>query len=226
MSFDPHKLFTHPQKKSHQGQIIQKRPVDPHYAASHEDLKRAIIVAKTYGYSLVRGLTGFDYSMYSGKIYFDTSKRYIDLKDMFNSDQGDALRFYNNNIFKHRPTNVRIIVQISLFSIESTSGSVTVYLCDGTHFNISSFGYLLIPQDQNTIALIRLGTYSKDDIVRGQSQNYNSGVIFDTTDSMLAYNCLKSGPAWPGENVRYINCVGGTNVSGYMCYTLTLIVNY
>ena len=63
MSFDPHKLYTHHQRKSHKGQIIQKRPVNPNYAASYEDLKRAILVAQTYGYSISKGISFTDFAI-------------------------------------------------------------------------------------------------------------------------------------------------------------------
>ena len=56
-NFDPFQLYTHKQKASHKGQILQKRPVNPNYAASAEELKRAILVCKTSGNRIPIGFT-------------------------------------------------------------------------------------------------------------------------------------------------------------------------
>ena len=179
MSFDPYRLYTHSQKKSHKGQIIQKRAVNPHYAASEEDLKRAFIVAKSYGYSLVKGVHFLDYSIYGGVSLFTNTTRGVAFSDIYNEAVGDSLRTFNPNIFNHDPTNIRVIFILTEASLESTSGSVNVKLIDNTSFNISSYGYRLLPHSQQQLALIKLTQYSQDLINRGTVQLWNRGIIYD-----------------------------------------------
>lgn len=50
--FDPYYLYSHPQKKSHKGQVIRKKPTDVTYGINDQDLKRAITVLTNYGYSI------------------------------------------------------------------------------------------------------------------------------------------------------------------------------
>ena len=48
--FDPYQLYSHPQRKSHRGQVIQKRPTDVPYGINDHDMKKAITVLTNYGY--------------------------------------------------------------------------------------------------------------------------------------------------------------------------------
>ena len=225
MSFDPHKLFTHHQNKSHKGQIIQKRPVNPHYAASHEDLKRAILVAKTYGYNISKGISFTEFAICGGQVNFATDIRYVSFSDIVNQDSGDLLRLFNPNIFSNIPNHIQIIVNISQIAIESTAGFTNCHLVDGTNFTISSYGYRLVPLDTSHLRLIRIGNYSIDDINRGTPQNYNIGVLYDISNNMTAYNALKSGTTIVGSNPKYIECAGTGNLSGSIYYTLILITS-
>lgn len=225
MSFDPHKLYTHPQKKSHQGQIIQKRPVDAHYAASHEDLKRAFIVAKTYGYTMSKGISFTEFAVCGGQVSFNTDIRSVSFSDIVNQDTGDLLRLFNQNIFNHIPNHIQIIVNVSQIAIESTAGFTNCHLVDGTNFTISSYGYRLVPLDSSHIRLIRLGDYSITDINRGTPQNYNTGIIYDISNNMTAYNALKSGTPIVGSDPKYINCAGTGNLTGSVFFTLVLITS-
>ena len=54
--FDPYQLYIHPQRKSHKGQVIQKKPVNVPYAFTQSDLERAIMIVENYGYSISRGV--------------------------------------------------------------------------------------------------------------------------------------------------------------------------
>ena len=52
--FDPHRLYYHSNRKTHKGQIIQKRFVDHDSAFTKEDLDRSFRVLKAYGYYFSR----------------------------------------------------------------------------------------------------------------------------------------------------------------------------
>lgn len=52
--FDPYFLYSHPQRKSHKGQVIQKKPTDVPYGFNDQDLKRAITIVTNYGYYISR----------------------------------------------------------------------------------------------------------------------------------------------------------------------------
>ena len=225
MSFDPYHLYSHPQKKSHKGQIIQKRPVDTQYAASHEDLQRAFIVAQTYGYTISKTIPFVEYSIFGGSCSLSTEKRSITLSDIFNQDVGNSLKIYNPNIFQHTPNQIRTIVIIHEASLESTSGGFAINLIDSTRFTIFGYGYRLLPYNNNQLILIKLSPYGTDLINRGTPQTWNQGIIFDIASSMSNYNALKYGTELPGVDLRYISCEGTANLSGFIRYTLILIVN-
>ena len=50
--FDPYQLYSHPQRKSHKGQVIQKKATEGPYAITQRELERALAVVQTYGYNL------------------------------------------------------------------------------------------------------------------------------------------------------------------------------
>ena len=56
--FDPYQLYIHPQRKSHKGQVIQKKSHAPEYAITQRELERALAVVQTYGYNIYPPVAG------------------------------------------------------------------------------------------------------------------------------------------------------------------------
>lgn len=223
-NFDPFQLYSHKQRASHKGQIIQKRPVNANYAASADELKRAILVVKTYGYSISKTIHFTDFSMYGGTVSFTNEKRYVALSDIFNQTMGNNLKKYNPDIFNNTPSNILMIVNISEIYIASY-GNNTVNLIDGTTFVLSSYGYRLLPNDNNTLTLLKLSPYDRSFVNRGTPQQYNNGVIYDVSNSPSNYNALKYGTPLEGQDLRYIDVPTTVNVDGFVNFTLSIIVN-
>ena len=66
--YDPHGLYINYQKKSHIGQILQKKPTNDYYAITDQDIKKAIQILKSGGYFVSRYSPNTNMAYYGGVI--------------------------------------------------------------------------------------------------------------------------------------------------------------
>ena len=218
--FDPQHLYVHHQKKTHKGQIIQKRPTNLEFAASQQDFQKAVKIIQTYGYQIARSL-GFAYAFYSGTV----ETNYFDYKSIFNSTVRQKLLDVNPNIFSNTFNLARIIINLECarFDFNPASGTFTIQVLNSTYSNSTDGDITLLPY--NSMRLIVYHGTSSHVFNRPATETWNNGIYVENiTDPnyylSFVYNDYTNIPS------TNIAIMSGTNLHySYWTYSVTVIVN-
>ena len=123
--FDPFQLYTHPQHKSHTGQVIRKKPIEIGYAFTEHDLKKGLEIVKNYGFYVSRNPIQPARAMYTYSIKFTNNQ--LDTIHMITKGQllsitapiRNLLLTYYSQIFSaDRISTIDIFVSIPVISVK------------------------------------------------------------------------------------------------------------
>ena len=171
--FDPQQLFVHHQRKTHKGQVFQKRPTNLQFAASQEDFQKAVQTIQTYGYQITRAL-GFAYAFYSGEV----STTYFDYKSIFNSTIRQKLLNINPNIFANTFNMARVIINIQdVFFGGQGMNTFTIQVLNSQYSNNANGSVIVLPYS-STQLFINTGNSSYI-MTRPVSETWNNGIYVE-----------------------------------------------
>lgn len=137
-TFDPHGLYFRSNRKTHKGQIIQKRFVDHDSSFSKEDLTRSFRVLSAYGYytSQTPFIDPIAKSISFNIFRYFFSDQTLKFNEVFNSILRSHLLSLNPNFLDTDPSEVKhFFLQISVSSIQGT-------MSGGTSLGISTYNGL------------------------------------------------------------------------------------
>lgn len=124
--FDPYYLYSHPQRKTHKGQVIQKRPTDVPYGINDEDMKKAIHVLKNYGYYISknpfpsypqRSIITFDKQSSMTNTSTSHLRTIGDLLTITTNLRNNLLQIFSEEFSSNTVSALRIIVSIPFVSV-------------------------------------------------------------------------------------------------------------
>ena len=223
--YDPYYLYTHPQRHSHKGQVIQKRPVKVDYAANQDDLRRALQIVKGYGYTISKTpIINAEFSIYGGVINKDT----INLRDIINADGKTHLQRYNPNIFDNPHKSIKLLVNINT-AILRYSGSfnypINFRLVDGTTFTASQTtpGIAIHPYS-STQLWYNLGTLFNT-FARGRQSEYNNGVLFTESEDIAIYEGFQNNDYSRVPDTELGSLTSTYTHDTYWNYTIVIILD-
>ena len=163
--FDPHRLYYHSNRKTHKGQIIQKRFVDHDSAFTKEDLDRSFRVLKAYGYYVSRNppIDPICKTISFSRRVNIANDDALNFSDLIDSTAKNLISLFDENFFSIDPSSVsHFYLSLGVTSIKTSRyyGTISIYLHDSTEINLSSVGnattlMTMLPYNSNQIQIYR-----------------------------------------------------------------------
>ena len=139
--FDPYSIYKTTRKRStHNAQVLQKKPVDPSFALTNYDLKRAIDVMKSYHYYFTKSSPKYLTVPFTYYLENTQTNDRIDIAfDLMFSNLHNYVRTLMisqyNNIFNEQYTGVQFLLLLNSFqgyfkdsSSSTNTGSINYYI--------------------------------------------------------------------------------------------------
>lgn len=233
--FDPHALYYHPEKKTHKGQIIQKKPTNLQHAISKSEIPRSISVLKSYGYDVYPPGESIKTTIYSDTIcktyVFNVNINAREYTRSFNTVWNDISLDFANILNERNIVSFEMSLNIPSMLIYSNGGPGSQFTLDtekldGYTFSVGSSGvWTLIFNSYTTNGTTFIQYNSAAGYVRNTVQYTNpdqSGLFINVnTDDTDVYQQLSTQGYLTDDVVLFILTNSGSNINSCN-YTLNV----